>query len=116
MKSPRHKRYTVDNNINATHNILVAIVESGRRPHGAPGNNGRLRLWYGGDGVPEGYLEVKVDTPAARTRPRDTSIPPTQAASTRATKTLDQLLFAFYAKNDAVRVTDLHQGMVWPAS
>ena len=29
------------------------------------------------------------------------------------TKTLDQLLFAFYAKNDQVRVTDLHQGIVW---
>ena len=31
MKSPRHKRYTVDNNVNATHNLLCAIVESGRR-------------------------------------------------------------------------------------
>jgi UDP-sulfoquinovose synthase len=29
------------------------------------------------------------------------------------TKTQDQLLFAFYNKNDRVRVTDLHQGIVW---
>ncbi len=29
------------------------------------------------------------------------------------TKCLDQLLFQFYAKNDGVRVTDLHQGIVW---
>ena len=29
------------------------------------------------------------------------------------TKTLDQLLFAFYAKNDEIRITDLHQGIVW---
>ena len=29
------------------------------------------------------------------------------------TKTLDQLLFAYYNKNDGVRVTDLHQGIVW---
>jgi UDP-sulfoquinovose synthase len=29
------------------------------------------------------------------------------------TKTLDQLLFAFYAKNDRLRITDLHQGIVW---
>src|SRR5262249_57043876 len=28
-------------------------------------------------------------------------------------KTLDQLLFAFYAKNDELRITDLHQGIVW---
>ena len=29
------------------------------------------------------------------------------------TKTQDQLLFAFYNKNDGTRVTDLHQGIVW---
>ncbi len=29
------------------------------------------------------------------------------------TKTLDQLMFAFYAKNDGIRITDLHQGIVW---
>ena len=29
------------------------------------------------------------------------------------TKTQDQLLFFFYNKNDGVRVTDLHQGIVW---
>ncbi len=29
------------------------------------------------------------------------------------TKTQDQLLFAFYNKNDGLKVTDLHQGIVW---
>ena len=29
------------------------------------------------------------------------------------TKTLDQLIFAYYVKNDQLRVTDLHQGIVW---
>jgi UDP-sulfoquinovose synthase len=29
------------------------------------------------------------------------------------TKTLDQLMFAFYNRNDGVRITDLHQGIVW---
>ena len=28
MKSSGHKRYTVNNNLNATHNLLAAIVES----------------------------------------------------------------------------------------
>jgi UDP-sulfoquinovose synthase len=31
------------------------------------------------------------------------------------TKTQDALLFQFYAKNDGVRITDLHQGIVWGA-
>jgi len=30
-----------------------------------------------------------------------------------ATKCLDALLFQFYAKNDMLRLTDLHQGIVW---
>jgi UDP-sulfoquinovose synthase len=29
------------------------------------------------------------------------------------TKTLDQLVFYYYNKNDSIRVTDLHQGIVW---
>ena len=29
------------------------------------------------------------------------------------TKVLDQHLFAFYAKNDRLRITDLHQGIIW---
>ena len=29
------------------------------------------------------------------------------------TKTQDQLFFAYYNKNDKIRVTDLHQGIVW---
>ena len=31
------------------------------------------------------------------------------------TKTQDALLFQFYAKNDGLRITDLHQGIVWGA-
>lgn len=33
MKSSATKRYTVDNNVNGTHNLLAAIVESGLDPH-----------------------------------------------------------------------------------
>lgn len=30
-----------------------------------------------------------------------------------ARRCLDALLFQFYAKNDGLRLTDLHQGIVW---
>jgi hypothetical protein len=33
MKSSYHKRYTVNNNLNATNNLLAAIVESGVDSH-----------------------------------------------------------------------------------
>src|SRR6056297_2945730 len=62
MKSSYHKRYTVNNNLNVTHNILAAIVESGLDIHlvhlGTTGVYG-----YGSPDmpIPEGYLTIKVD-------------------------------------------------------
>ena len=63
MKSSWHKRYTVDNNLSATNDVLAAIAESGEDIHlvhlGAMGVYG-----YGTAGmkIPEGYLKVKVET------------------------------------------------------
>jgi UDP-sulfoquinovose synthase len=39
--------------------------------------------------------------------------PPNPGSIYHMTKTQDQLLFAYYNKNDLTRVTDLHQGIVW---
>ena len=48
MKSSYHKRYTVNNNLNATNNLLAAIVESRRgHPRRPSRHDGRLRLWRG---------------------------------------------------------------------
>src|SRR6266567_6152024 len=62
MKSSWHKRYTVSNNLNATNNLLAAIVESGRDVHVA--HLGTMGVYgYGRFGVkiPEGYLRVRVE-------------------------------------------------------
>jgi UDP-sulfoquinovose synthase len=115
MKSSRHKRYTVDNNVNGTHNLLCAIVESGLDIHivhlGTMGVYG-----YGshrGATIPEGYLTVEVPQPDG-TRFREKILHPTDPGSVyHMTKTLDQLLFYYYNKNDSIRITDLHQGIVW---
>ena len=62
MKSPRHKRYTVDNNVNATHNLLAALVETELDAHVVHlGHDGRLRLRRAGVTIPEGYLTVRMD-------------------------------------------------------
>ena len=114
MKSSRHKRYTVDNNINATHNVLAAIVESGVDAHlvhlGTMGVYG-----YHADGarIPEGYLSVKVESDDGRLIDREILHPADPGSVYHMTKTLDQLLFAYYAKNDELKITDLHQGIVW---
>jgi UDP-sulfoquinovose synthase len=114
MKSSWHKRYTVNNNLNATHNLLAAIVESDVDAHivhlGTMGVYG-----YGAAGVkiPEGYLRVRIESDDGGYVEQEILFPPNPGSVYHMTKTQDQLLFAYYNKNDEVRVTDLHQGIVW---
>jgi UDP-sulfoquinovose synthase len=87
MKSSWHKRYTVNNNINATNNLLAAIVESGLDIHVVHlGTMGVYGYAFGaGVRIPEGYLTVRME-------------------GTDGHDVEQEIL---------VRVTDLHQGIVW---
>ena len=114
MKSSRTKRYTVDNNINATHNLLAAIVESGQDIHVAHlGTMGVYGYGTAGMEIPEGYLDIKVDTEDGTTVEQEILYPTNPGSVYHMTKVLDQNIFAFYAKNDELRITDLHQGIIW---
>jgi UDP-sulfoquinovose synthase len=114
MKSPQHKRYTVNNNINTTHNVLCAIVESGLDIHVAHlGTMGVYGYGTAGMAIPEGYLDVEVVTDEGERLMQQILYPSNPGSVYHMTKTLDQLIFAYYNKNDQMRVTDLHQGIVW---
>lgn len=114
MKSSNHKRYTVDNNLNATNNLLAAIVESGLDTHVVHlGTMGVYGYGTAGVQIPEGYLTVNIENDEGEFVEQEILYPPNPGSIYHLTKTQDQLLFAFYNKNDAVRVTDLHQGIVW---
>jgi UDP-sulfoquinovose synthase len=110
MKNGKTKRYTIENNLGATHNALCAIVESGLDVHlvhlGTMGVYG-----YGNSGgeIPEGYIDVEL--PGGRQK--NILHPAYPGSVYHATKCLDATLFQFYAKNDQLRITDLHQGIVW---
>jgi UDP-sulfoquinovose synthase len=114
MRSVSAKRYTVDNNVRATHNLLVALVATGSQATLAHlGTMGVYGYgWSGSAPIPEGYLTVKVPTPDGDLE-REILHPANPGSVYHMTKTLDQLMFAFYAKNDGLRITDLHQGIVW---
>ena len=113
MKSPREKRYTVRNNLNATHDVLCAIVETELDIHlvhlGTMGVYG-----YGAIDakIPEGYLTVTVES---RRGPQTLEIlyPSRPGSVYHLTKTQDHLMFQFYSSNDELRITELHQGIVW---
>ncbi len=114
MKSSRHKRYTVDNNINATHNVLAAIVESRLDIHlvhlGTMGVYG-----YGATGgrIPEGYLTVRVEGDDGTREELEILHPAYPGSVYHMSKVLDQMMFQYYNTNDGVRITDLHQGIIW---
>ncbi len=115
MKSSFTKRYTVDNNVNGTHNLLAAIVESNLDIHVV--HLGTMGVYgYGshrGATIPEGYLKVEVPQPDGSRFEEEILHPASPGSVYHMTKTLDQLLFLYYNKNDLVRITDLHQGIVW---
>jgi len=114
MKSSYHKRYTVNNNINATNNLLAAIVDAGLDVHVVHlGTMGVYGYGTAGMKIPEGYLKVKVETDGGDLVENEILYPANPGSIYHMTKTQDQLMFAFYNKNDGVRITDLHQGIVW---
>jgi UDP-sulfoquinovose synthase len=113
MTSDRHKDYTVNNNVNATHNLLTALVDTGIDAHlvhlGTMGVYGYSSV---GAPIPEGYLDVEIDTPNGK-RGQEILYPTRPGSVYHMPKSLDQILFQFYAQNDNLRITDLHQGIVW---
>jgi len=115
MKSTAHKLYTVRNNIEATHNILAALVKLELDAHlvhlGSAGVYG-----YGGDAafmIPEGYVKAHLFDLSGTRYEREIMYPAAPGSVYHMTKCMDALMFQFYNKNDGLRITDLHQGVVW---
>jgi UDP-sulfoquinovose synthase len=114
MKSPRHKRSTVENNVAATHNLLCAIVDSGQDIHVVHIGTMGVYGYGGGYTIPEGYLKVEAIDGQRNARVEREILHPVDPGSIyHMTKTVDQMLFLYYNKNDRLRITDLHQGIVW---
>jgi len=111
MIGQHERRYSVDNNISATHNVLNAIVDHCPSCHlihlGTMGVYGYSKEM---GSIPEGYLDITVKETG-----KDASIlyPTNPGSVYHMTKSMDQLLFQFYNKNWNIRITDLHQGIVW---
>ena len=114
MRNIPAKRYTEVNNVRGTHNVLAAIVAADLDV--ALVHLGTMGVygygWSGSAPIPEGYLTVKVPTPDGDIE-REILHPANPGSVYHLTKTLDQLMFTFYASNDRLRITDLHQGIVW---
>src|SRR3546814_11946715 len=95
-----------DLNLNATNNVLAALVEAKSNAHLVHlGTMGVYGYGTAGMKIPEGYLTVKVDT-GENLVEQEILYPVNPGSIYHLTKTQDQLFFAYYNKNDGVRVTD----------
>lgn len=115
MKNSGTARYTVNNNLNATHNILRAIVDIDRNIHlihmGTMGVYG-----YGSvenSIIEEGYVDVMMKNKKNEYMPVNILHPAYPGSVYHMTKAQDELFFQFYAKNYQLKITDLHQGIIW---
>lgn len=110
MKSSKAKRYTVDNNVGGSNNLCCAIIDAELDVHIVHlGTMGVYGYGTSGGEIPEGYIDVVL--PGGR---EANILHPAYPGSVyHATKCLDAILWQFYQKNDQLRITDLHQGIVW---
>eukprot|EP00804_Cyclotella_cryptica_P029802 CCRYP_019330-RC/>CCRYP_019330-RC protein AED:0.28 eAED:0.28 QI:0/-1/0/1/-1/1/1/0/375 len=110
MKTSKTKRYTVDNNVGGSNNLCCAVIDSEVDAHIVHlGTMGVYGYGTSGGEIPEGYIDVIL--PGGR---EANILHPAYPGSVyHATKCLDALLWQFYQKNDQLRITDLHQGIVW---
>jgi UDP-sulfoquinovose synthase len=113
MRSPVHKRYTVENNVSATNNLLCAIAASGQDIHVVHLGTMGVYGYSGNAPIPEGYVRARFEGMNGDWAEREILSPADPGSIYHMTKCLDQLLFHFYNKNDRIRITDLHQGVVW---
>jgi UDP-sulfoquinovose synthase len=113
MKSPTEKRFTISNNVRATHDLVCAVAECAQSPHVVHlGSMGVYGYKSTGFARPEGYLPILIRTENGL-KEDEILCPADPESIYHLTKALDQLIFQYYAKNNGLRITDLHQGIVW---
>jgi len=115
MKNDETRSYTVQNNLMGTHNILNIIVEVNPDIHFV--HFGTMGVYgYGTVSdtiIPEGYVDVKMADKNGVEKPVKILHPSYPGSIYHMTKTQDALFFQFYAKNWKLKITDLHQGIIW---
>jgi UDP-sulfoquinovose synthase len=114
MLSSAGARYSIDNNIRTTHNLLAALVETGLDAHLLHlGTIGVYGYATAGIRLPEGYVQVTARGVDGRQVEKEILYPGRPDSVYHLTKVLDQQLCAYYAQRYGLRITDLHQGVVW---
>lgn len=114
MLGSKESAYTMRNNVFGTHNVLMAIQNCAIDAHlvhlGTMGVYG-----YNSTGLqlPDGYIRAKMTDDFGNEIVEDILYPTNPGSIYHLTKSIDALTFQFYCKNYNLKITDLHQGIVW---
>jgi len=113
MISLKTRNYTITNNLTTNNNILYLISKLNRKIHLIHlGTMGVYGYDFSKFLIPEGYYKAKL---FIKNHVINTKIlhPASPGSIYHLTKAQDELLFQFYNKMYDIRITDLHQGVVW---
>lgn len=113
MMSLKTRNYTITNNLITNNNILYLISKLNRKIHLIHlGTMGVYGYDFSKFLIPEGYYKAKL---FIKNHVINTKIlhPASPGSIYHLTKAQDELLFQFYNKMYDIRITDLHQGVVW---
>lgn len=114
LMSSEGARYSIDNNISATHNLLAAFVEAETDAHLLHlGTIGVYGYATAGLRLPEGYLHVTAHGSDGRAIEKEILYPGEPDSVYHLSKVLDQQLCAYYVRRHGLTITDVHQGVVW---
>lgn len=113
MRTIYTKNYTIENNLLANNNVLHAIAKINKKIHLLHlGTMGVYGYDFSKYLIPEGYYKAKLytDKKIINTKILHPAYP---GSIYHLTKAQDELLFQFYSKMYNLKITDLHQGIVW---
>lgn len=112
MKNSETKRFTIENNVTVTSNILNAINDVDKNIHlihlgtmGVYGYDHKIE-------VNEGYINVELGQGKTKIK-KDILFPFDPGSIYHLTKCLDSQMFQYFNKAFGLKITDLHQGIVW---
>ncbi len=113
MKSIESRNYTITNNLITNNNVLYSIAKNNKKIHLIHlGTMGVYGYDFSKYLIPEGYYKAKL---FIKSNVINTKIlhPASPGSIYHLTKAQDELLFQFYQNMYGLKITDLHQGVVW---
>lgn len=114
MMSNLHANKNLNSNIIGNNNLLYSIRKFSSKTHFIHlGTMGVYGYDYSKKIIPEGYYKAKIINQFNESQITEILHPAKPGSIYHLTKAMDELLFQYYNTTYNLRITDLHQGIVW---